>query len=200
MNEPTPQDIQDLKAKADRLGVKYHPTIGAEALLQRVREKQEALENGDTVNQKTKERGVDAVNDQQTVAQAKTDIRKEATKLVRLRITNMNPKKKDLQGELITVGNEFIGTISKFIPFGPEFSENGYHVPNVIYQHIKEKKFLNITQVKDRTTGRTRVSQSWAREYALEVLPPLTKQELDKLAAAQKASGSIDVIETSDGM
>jgi hypothetical protein len=36
------------------------------------------------------------------------------------------------------------------------------------------------------------VQTNWAKEFSLEVLPPLTQEELDRLAAAQIAAGSID--------
>lgn len=116
----------------------------------------------------------------------KQEIRKkliaEATKLVRLRITNMDPKKRDLPGEIFTVANSYIGTVRKYVPFG-EVTEEGYHVPYCIYQMLKDRKFLNIKVIKRR--GREIVEHNYVPEFALEVLPPLTVEELKKLAAQQ---------------
>lgn len=112
----------------------------------------------------------------------------ESTKLVRLRITNLDPKKKDLPGEILTVANRVIGTVKKYIPFG-EVTENGYHVPYCLYEMLKAKKFLHI-----RTVGkgdRARIVTSWEREFALEVLEPLTKEQLAELKAAQTARGDL---------
>lgn len=169
-------ELDVLKQRADMMGISYSPRISAEKLRERIREHRESLEEAEPVVQ---------------YSSVREQIYNEAMKLVRVRITNMNPKKKDLHGELITVANEFIGTVTKFIPFDPEFSANGYHIPNVIYQNIKEKKFLSIRTVRDRATGRNRVTESWAKEYAIEVLPPLTEAELRDLAVAQLASGTV---------
>ena len=114
----------------------------------------------------------------------------DALKLVRIRITNLDPKKKDLQGEIITVANEHIGTIKKFVPYG-EVTENGYHVPNCIYNMLRRRKFLNI-RTRRGTNGQVHVEQNWAQEFSIEVLPPLTGDELKKLATAQTAAGSVN--------
>jgi hypothetical protein len=116
---------------------------------------------------------------------------RDETKLIRCRITNMDPKKKDLNGEIISVGNKFIGTISKFIPFG-EATDEGYHIPKVLLDEIQDRKFQDIRTVKDKRTGVPTVTSRWVREYAVEILPPLTQEELTNLAIAQAAAGSID--------
>lgn len=109
-------------------------------------------------------------------------------KLVRLRITNLDPKKKDLPGEIFTVANKFLGTVRKFIPYG-EVTENGWHVPYIIYQQMKERKFQNI-RVTTRN-DRPHVETTLVPEFALEVLPNLTEAEHKKLAAAQQAEGGM---------
>lgn len=114
-------------------------------------------------------------------------MRREALKLVRVRIQNLDPKKKDLHGEIFTVGNRFVGTVKKFIPYG-EATDDGYHIPNILFEALKERKFLHIRTFKDRQTKQDRVETSWQREFALEVLPQLTPDELAKLAAAQMAA------------
>lgn len=119
------------------------------------------------------------------------DLRDEQMKLIRLRITNMDPKKADLQGEIFTVANEYLGTVRKFIPYG-EVTDGGYHVPYWIYQQMLERKFQMIRTVKDQRTGSLRPESRWMNEFALEVLPPLTQDELDRLATAQAAAGSMD--------
>lgn len=115
----------------------------------------------------------------------------ENMRLVRLRITNLDPKKKDIPGEVFTVANEYLGTVSKFVPFG-EHTEGGYHVPYVIYKMMKNRKFLNIrTFVNKKNNNQIEVIHQWAQEFALEVLEPLTPKELQNLATAQIAAGSV---------
>jgi hypothetical protein len=115
----------------------------------------------------------------------------EQMKLVRVQITNLDPKKADLHGELLAVGNKFIGTIKMFVPYG-EVTDDGWHIPYIIYKELERRKFLAIRTTKDRRTGQVKVSKSWAKEFSLTILPPLSETELKRLAIAQAAAGSID--------
>lgn len=112
----------------------------------------------------------------------------EQLKLVRVRIQNLDDKKKDLPGEIFTVANEYIGTVRKYIPYG-EASDDGYHIPFCIYTMLKDRKFLSIRTGKGKN-GTPKVETRWSREFAIEVLPPLTPEELERLAQAQIAAGS----------
>jgi len=113
----------------------------------------------------------------------------EQMKLVRVRIQNLNPAKKDLPGEIFTVANSFLGAVRKFVPYG-EQTENGYHLPFIIYQQLKNREFLQIKVRK--VNGKEQIETSMAREFALEVLPQLTTQELARLAATQAAAKGMD--------
>lgn len=115
----------------------------------------------------------------------------EQMKLVRCRIVNLDPKKKDLPGEVFTIANEYLGTVRKYIPFG-EVTDDGYHIPYCLYTMLEERRFLHIRVVKDRLTQQLRTETQYAKEFAIEVLPPLTEAELQRLANAQRAAGSID--------
>lgn len=130
-------------------------------------------------------------------ARAKTpSIRKhmhdEQMRMIRVRIANLDPKKADLQGEIVTVANKFLGTVRVFVPFG-EQTEDGWHIPYVIYKQLEKRKFLQIKSTKKRVNGITtqEVTQKWVKEFSLEVLPPLTPEELGRLAQAQLAAGSV---------
>lgn len=112
-------------------------------------------------------------------------------KLIRIRVTCMNPAKKELKGEFFTVANKHLGNVTKFVPFG-EATENGYHVPEIIYKMMQRRKYVSITTVKDKGTGYERQNKTLVREFAIEVLPPLTESELQSLATAQIAAGSLD--------
>ena len=120
-----------------------------------------------------------------TKLELRKQIRDENLKLIRLRITNLDPKKKDLPGEIFTVANSFLGTVRKYVPFG-EQTDNGYHVPYCIYKMMRNRKFLSI-KVK-KLNGREHIEQQWVREFALDVLPPLTATEIAQLATAQQAA------------
>jgi hypothetical protein len=115
----------------------------------------------------------------------------EQMRLIRCHIVNLDPKKKDLPGEIISVANERLGNVRKFIPFG-EVTENGYHIPYVIYKMLEKRKFLQIRTRRDPRTGTNVTTQAWVKEFSIRVLDPLTKEQLRDLAQAQIAAGSID--------
>lgn len=121
----------------------------------------------------------------------RTKLHTEEMALVRCRITCLNPAKKDLHGEIFSVGNKFIGTVKRYIPFG-EVTDDGWHIPKILYDDLKERQFQQIQTKKDPRTGTPVVSTRWVREFAIEVLPNLTKEELARLATDQAAAGSID--------
>lgn len=115
----------------------------------------------------------------------------EQMKLVRLRIQNLDPKKADLNGEVIAISNKYLGTVKVFVPYG-EVTDDGWHIPYIIYKELERRRFLSIRTVKDPRTKQPVVKKGWAKEFALDILPPLSSKELAQLATAQAAAGSID--------
>lgn len=193
-----------LKQRAKMMGIVHSNNISADTLSQKIEEhrngggnqatanKQDSLDNGDAnpppLVDPSAPKPTGPKNKRE---QLRARLVAENMKLVRLRITNLDPKKKDLPGEVITTGNNILGTVRKFVPFG-EVTENGYHVPNIIYKMLKARKFLNIRVIKDKTgRGNDRVESNWVPEFALEVLPQLTQQELNRLGQAQLSAGNI---------
>lgn len=184
--------LQSLKNKATIMGINFSNNIGEEALAKKIEEK---LSGGPAPTSDTAQLNPLEGDVAGAKPMAKKTLRQrqiaEQMAMSRVRITCMNPQKKDLQGEIYTVANEFIGNVRKFIPYG-EASEGGYHIPKCLLTMLQEKKFLQITTVKDKRTGTTRPVTKEVREFAIEILPPLTKEELRELAVAQIAAGSID--------
>lgn len=165
-------ELESLKARADLRGVKYHPSIGADAL----REKIKAAEAGETP--KDEPETAEAV---ETKNQKLRRIVDEANKLIRIRLQCLNPAKREWPGEIFATGNAATGTIKKFVPFN---ADEGYHVPNMIYQMLKDRQcqvFYN-DKVKNGVTVR---KGKLIKEFAIEVLPPLTPEELHDLAQRQ---------------
>jgi hypothetical protein len=199
---PAVTELDMLKNRARLMGVVFSNNIGLEALKAKINAKLEGeakaeIEPEDDDNEEeevveTKTKG--EPKDEPVAPKVKKTpyqvMFEEQMKLVRLRITNLNPAKKDLPGEIFTVANKILGSVKKFVPYG-EATENGYHVPVFIYNQLKEREFQNIKTRKD-SRGRVIVETGMAREFALEVLPPLTELELAKLAAAQAAAKGMD--------
>lgn len=183
-----PSELEVLKQRATLMNIKFSNNISVEKL----REKIEAAQAKD--EPEVKEATVNPLGEKQEAGVKKMTlgqkIRAEQTRLIRVRIQNLDPKKKDLPGEIITVANEYMGTVRKFVPFG-EVTDNGYHIPYCIYEFLKERKFINITTRKGKN-GLPDIRATEAREFSIEVLPPLTEAELAQLAQAQIAAGSLN--------
>jgi hypothetical protein len=183
-----PSELDVLKQRATLMNIKFSNNISVEKL----REKIEAAQAKD--EPEVEEAAVNPLGAKQEAGVKKMTlgqkIRAEQTRLIRVRIQNLDPKKKDLPGEIITVANEYMGTVRKFVPFG-EVTDNGYHIPYCIYEFLKERKFINITTRKGKN-GLPDIRATEAREFSIEVLPPLTEAELSQLAQAQIAAGSLN--------
>lgn len=185
--ENTVDEMSVLKSRAKAMGIEFSNSIGLDTLRNRINEKlapAEAVEP--QVNPLAM--GEKPVTKKRTLRQKLHD---EQMKLVRIRITCMDPKKANLPGEIFTVANEHLGTVKKFVPYG-EATDDGFHVPYCIYRALDARKFLNIRSVKDRRTGVPRIESNWLKEFSIAVLPPLTVAQIADLKTAQIAAGSID--------
>lgn len=203
------QKLQMLKDKATMMGIAFSNNIKAETLIERIRAKMEGAEPAKEESEVTaaetpaapnpvldanQNSSVSKVEDGSVKKTAPVNererLKREAMKLIRVRIANLDPKKKDLSGEIITVANDILGTVRMFVPYG-EVTDDGWHIPNWIYKHLEKRKFLHIRTSKDRATGQQKVEHFYAKEFSIEVLPPLTEGELADLAKNQAAAGSI---------
>lgn len=176
-----PDELATLKERADMLGVKYHPSIS----LEKLREKVNANVIG--VSPAVKE-PVNTVTEE-SVVQRRIRKKKEANELVRIRITCMNPAKKEWDGEIITAGNALVGSFSKFIPFND--ADDGWHVPRIIYNQLVDRQCQVFTTVRDGRGNSSRKGKL-IKEFAIEVLPNLTPAELTVLARKQSMAKAVD--------
>ena len=183
-----------LKERAKQMGIPFSNNISLETLRKRISDKMEGKDVPE-VNPLAGDAEIAAITSAPAKLDAKQNalalrkmMQREQMKLVRVRITNMDPKKKDLPGEIWTVSNEYLGNVRKMIPYG-EQTDEGFHIPYCLFRLLQSKRFLHIRTVKDRVTGVERQDKQWVKEFSLDVLPDLTKEELARLAAAQAAAG-----------
>ena len=193
-DEQAVDELTLLKERAKVMGIPFSNNISLETLRKRVADKMEGKDEAPEVNALTGDPEIaqamaaKPLNQQANAVALRKLMHATQMRLVRVRITNMDPKKKDLPGEIWTVANEYLGTVRKFVPYG-EQTDDGFHIPYCLYRLLDSKRFLHIRDVKDRTTGVVRQDKVWAKEFSLDVLPTLTPGELDRLAAAQAAAG-----------
>ena len=206
-----PDELTMLKQRATMMGITFSNNIGVDSLKKKIEDKMNDVPETSEAPAPLVDPAPAAVTEKQDnpveptpvaalLAQAEEPVKKlslrqyllqEATKLVRIRISCMDTKKPDLLGEFFTVANEYIGTIRKYVPFG-EQTDGGYHVPYCIYEMLKAREFLHIQTVTHPVTKAITTKTRYIKEFAIEVLPPLTPAELKQLAADQTASGRLE--------
>lgn len=167
-------EAQELKSRLDQMGVKYHHNAKVETLRSLLNK---ALKGEDEGEDK------EVRPSKPTLAQIRARAMEEANRLVRCRITCMNPHKRDWQGEIFTAGNSFTGTIRKFVPYNCEHAES-YHIPRIIVNAMRDRKYLQVRSIKTKS-GATQESY-FVPEFQIVELEPLTAEELAQLASDQR--------------
>ena len=176
---PAIDELATLKARATQMGLNFHPSIGVDKL----REKVNAALSSDKPQEDASEaqEGVSPTQAKETPAQYRQRRYKEAAELVRIRVTCMNPAKREWAGEIFTAGNATVGTFKKYVPFN---SDEGWHVPRIIYNMLVERRCQVFHSVPDGRGGKKRQGKL-IPEFAIEVMPALTPEELKSLAQRQ---------------
>lgn len=173
--------FEDLKKRADLLGVKYHPSIGEDTLIERVREAQaKAAEAEQQVN--VAQISPAKAEVAPTAAQKARQVKDKALELVRVRVTCMNPAKTAWPGEIIEGGNR-VCSVKKYVPF----TGIDWHVPRIILNILKNRYYQSTYEesVNGNKVSRGRL----VKEFAIEYLPSLTEAELKDLAQRQQMAG-----------
>lgn len=168
----TMDELATLKARADMLGITYHPSIGVEKLKEKI--------SAVTSNQPKEPETV--------VGDVKNDPKADALRLIRIRLQCMNPAKKEWEGEIISVGNSVVGTVKKYIPFN---ADEGWHVPKMLFDYLNDKQCQVFVTVKD-SRGNSIRRGKLIKEFSIEVLPPLTADELKEMARRQALGRNVD--------
>jgi hypothetical protein len=184
-NEVTQDELTTLKTRADKLGITYHPSIGLDKLREKLSVAMSDESKKDVSAVPAAPTVLEAVPE--TLGQRRQRMKKEAHRLVRVRVTCMNPAKKEWDGELFTVGNNLVGSISKFVPFN---ADEGWHVPHILLEMLQARQCQVFATTK--TVNGISIRQGkLIKEFAIEILDPLTPEELHDLAQRQAMAGSI---------
>ena len=181
-DEPQLDELTLLKQRAQTLGIKFHPSIGLESL----RSKVSAALTGEDA-EKAAEEPVPEAPAAESRIQMRNRLRKEASALVRVRVTCMNPNKKEWKGEIFTASNSIVGTFRKYVQFN---TEEGWHVPQIILNMIKARQFQTFYTIKNERGVAVRKGKL-VPEFAVEILPPLTEKELLELSRRQALAGGV---------
>lgn len=194
----TVDELTSLQERADLLGLPYKKSYGVDKMREIVNAAVQApaaeLPNlkAISVQEITSAVDVAAVRaqmiEEETPNQRRWRLRKEATKLVRVRVMNLNPARRDWEGDTYTVSNRNIGTIKRYVPYDVE-----WHIEQALLNVMLERKCQVFTTRKDSRTNRERKEPRLVNELSIAILEPLSKQELKDLAQRQAmASGTAE--------
>ena len=150
---------------------------------------------GKTAEQSAEEMGVTILTDADIVDFKYNGVeleglrKAEANKLIRVIVRSNNPLKRDHAGDIFTVGNRKLNNgkaIKKYIPYN---NEEGWFIPNILYEHRLAAECQIFKKVV--RNGQEFMEPQNIKAFNVEVLPPLTDDEVEKLRVKQKATGSI---------
>lgn len=194
-SEEPMDELALLKERATLMGIRFSPNIGIDTLKARIEEKKASPQTSESSESSSYAReeyaSIEAAQQaaagayvepktQPSAHQQRMARRDKALKLVRVRIANMNPLNSNLKGDIFSAGNAELGMIKKFVPFN---AEQGWHVPQIILDVIRNKKFMTHYEVK---VGNKKIKRNkLVPEYSIEILPPLTLEELEALKQRQ---------------
>lgn len=186
--ESNTEELDTLKKRATTMGIDFHPKIGLTKLKAKVQDKLDSVRAEDSSTkapQTLKDTG--ALTEEQYKKIKAVNTRKACGALKVIQVTCMNPDKKNWPGEVFSAGSAKLGTWKKFVPFG---SEVGYHVPQILIDMMKERKFSQFR--KEKGPKGVEITKGYlVPEFAINILPDLTQEQMQDLANQQAASGSI---------
>lgn len=175
-----PSRIELLKRKATHLGISFKDNISETTLAKRIedhlaKESNEVeADEEDTAEASAKE---DKVN-------KAVDERKRSQRLHRVVVRPIDPRRTQLNGELVMAGNSALGMTGKFIPFN---AEAGFHVPEILLNALKDRTFTEFYTVEDKH-GNEETRSRQRKAFLIEYLEPLSQKQIDEIAARQRAT------------
>jgi len=177
----------DLVLELESHGIELHPATGVNKLRATL---QEVLKG--TYKGSVKPVDTTKITKPVTLTKKPVTLTKEqaALRLVRIIVTPNDPLLNSYPGMIFTVSSSSIlngKAIKKYVPFN---NEEGWHVPHIIYEQIKNAEMQKFKKVK-LANGEESHQAYITKKFNVEVLPPLTEEELKRLADAQKARGGL---------
>jgi len=165
----TDLDIEVVRAKATELGVKWHPAMKAETIQLKIDEFLEGYAPTHIAP---------SVKDE-TAAQTEARLLREATALIPVTVTSMDPADASVTAATISVGNRKLGQITKVIPFGHK-----WFMPKILVDEMEQKMFVRNAMIPT-PGGNERLNTQWIKKYAIQYHPAPTPEEMAELAKLQ---------------
>ena len=183
-------ELDELKALADTMGVSYHPSIGIDKLREKMDEVDTALKPVADPVSEDDPAPAKKLDEPKSLKNKTQSAKERAMKLVRIRLACMDPSKQGLPGEIFSTGNKYTGRIKKYVPY-----DTDWHVPSMLLKMIQARKTQIFVKKKERTDSGAMVEITkgkTVKAYSVEILPDLTEKELKELGQRQLARSGTD--------
>lgn len=180
---------ETLEDQAKLLGISFHPSISDDKLLERVKAAKEGVPAENNTQDITEAKSIKEVKlipqDQMKFSKEllKQEQRAKCLQMQRVVVVCNDPAKREWQGEILEVGNNLVGEIRKFVPFG-----TAWYIPNMLINMIQEKKYQRFYTRKDKYGNTTRYGKN-EPAYSVSFIGNLDEVELAELAKNQMARG-----------
>lgn len=192
-----PDEMTTLKNRARLMGIAFSPNIGLETLKTRITagmagqlpdKVDDVIKPEDAPKTDTAGKARTWLTHEEFTAEQRAHDHSISNRLVRIVVACNNPLKREWDGDIFSVGSAKKGTFKKFVPFN---NQAGFHVPYIIYKEIEAKMYTYFYNTKGPRGEKIRKGK-FAKEFNVEVLPPLTAKELGELKQRQLAENALD--------
>jgi len=194
-----PLKLQHIRAQADMLGVKYHHRAGV-ATIQKLIDDHLIAQNKELIPEPAAEASVRSeptvagyekivpMTDAEYKKERQRDAKTKVGALLRVRITCMDPHKKNWPAEIVSVGSSKLGTFKRYVPFD---LEEPWHIPKIIYDVLNER-MCSVPIKKKDARGHKTTAYKQIKAYAIVVEDPMTPEEIKELATQQALAGGLE--------
>lgn len=155
--------LEALKLQANQLGIKFGPNIGVETLKEKIQQK--------------------------LFPDAKAQLYKERKEyvdrnraLVRVSIVDFDPSDVGKQGLIYTFANQVLGKMRYYVPISGQAAK-AWHLPRAFVNMLRDIKYTHKQSSNEKSN---KVSTREMPKFQIDELEPLTQQQLNDLAAAQR--------------
>lgn len=176
--------LEQLKEKADSLGIKYSASLkNPETLLKKIEAEILLLAEEEELNQEAaKGTHADSRSEEEIAAENLA----KAKELVRVKVSCLNPALKSRGGVRVQVGNAKLGMIGRHIPFDHE-----WHVERILVEELRNRQYMSFEEREGKYGIKVKDKRMVPAFNVIE-LAPLTKAELEQLAEDQRVTGRLE--------
>jgi hypothetical protein len=188
-------DVEEIKLELKELGIEFHHRAGPDKLTKMLTEVRAGTYDPEVINTPAPVR-TGPTAEATAAAEAHTYKIKNPTKqqralaVQRIVVTPNDPLMSTYSGLIFTVGSSAVNkgrVIKKFVPFN---RDAGWHAPQIIIDQIEGGEMQKFKTIK-LPNGQNTMQAYISKKFNVQILPPLTQDEMDSLGAAQLATGGI---------